>query len=440
MIDTSARLPVGRPGTGSGAWDKSTRTLIWIVLLGGIALSPLSDFLSVYALKGQVSGDVGARYSLFLRSVTVAALIASMLLGGRVRLSSWRLCCLAMVTAFMSCVSLTFDDMTGQEFAEELIAIAKVFSLFVYIAAMVQLKDRQLEKVEAVMRMALLVYALAIIAGAVFSIDMFRSYRGDTQIRAGYKGIIYAQNEASALLLTGLALAYLRVLREGWKAKSVIFVATLIAAAFLLGTKGAIVAALGVIAVYSYAKYGALKASVRLAPAVVLVFVAAVTVYFVSPSVRQAVDLSVQYFSYQSDRADGNKIATVLMSSRNVKFANVWNELSSRNFLPLLIGGYPTVRYPIEMDGPDLILIMGIPVFLLYLRRLFRLYVRRGDGSVAKYGRYFFFLLLLIACSAGHVLTSAIVAPYLAVIAEIVRRRSGDERRPIAGRRSKELK
>lgn len=406
--------------------------MIWLVLFVGIALSPLADFLSVYALRGQVGSDMGARYSLFLRGAMVAGLIAAMLLCARVRLSNWRIFLLALAAVIMSCSSLAFDGMTSGEFLEEVISIAKIFSLFVYVAAFFELKDDQLGKVEALMRVTLMVYALAIVAGAAFSIDIFRSYRGETQIRAGYKGIIYAQNEASALLLSGLALAYIHVLRNGWCARSLGLVVTLFAAAFLVGTKGALVAGFGIIAVYCYARHGVVKASLRLGVVVAVMLVVAVAVYFFVPSVHQAVDLSIQYFSYQSEHAGSDKVATVLMSGRNVKFSNVLDELAIRDFLPLLTGGYPTVRYPIEMDGPDLTLIMGIPVFCLYVQDLFRLYVRPGNGHISRYGKYFFVLLLVIACSAGHVLTSAIVAPYLAVIADLVRRWSSEERRAIA--------
>ncbi|WP_321905423.1 O-antigen ligase family protein [Paraburkholderia tropica] len=411
----------------TSAWDNSSRTAIWLTLLVGITLSPLADFMSVYALKGQVGGDIAARYSLFVRGGLVAGLIVAMLFSGRVRLANWRICLLALVVVIMSCCAFAFDEMTSREFVEEVIVIAKVFSFFVYVAALSQLKDAQLEKVEALLLATLLVYTLAIVAGAVFSIDIFRSYRGETQIRAGYKGIIYAQNEASALLLSGLGLAFLHIVQHGWSGRRMVLVATFFVAAFLLGTKGALISSFGVIAAYSFAQYGVLKASVRLAVVVALMVVLAIAIYFLMPSVRQAVDLSIQYFSYQSDHAGGDKIATVLMSGRNLKFSNVWEDLSSRGFLPLLIGGYPTVRYPIEMDGPDFMLIMGIPIFCLYMRDLFRLYVRAGEDHVTSYGKYFFVLLLLVSCSAGHVLTSAIVAPYLATIADIVRRRSAGE-------------
>lgn len=420
MIDSAILMRESR--AGANAWARSSRAMIWLVLIIGIALSPLADFLSIYKLNGQVGGDMGARYSLFVRGAMVAGLIAVMLSSGRVRISNWRICLLALLSVVMSCVSLVVDEMTVGEFVEEAIVIAKVFSLFVYFAAFSELKDAQLEKVEALMRVTLVVYALAILAGAIFSIDIFRSYRGDTQIRAGYKGIIYAQNEASALLLSGLALAYFHIVRNGWNAKRIAFVAMLITASSLLGTKSALVASFGVIAAYSYARYGAVKASVRLAVVVAAMLVMAFVVYCFVPSVQQALDLSIQYFSYQSDHAGGGRIATVLMSGRNVKFSNVWDDLASRDFLPLLTGGYPSVRYLIEMDGPDLALIMGIPIFCLYVLDVCKLYVRPGKGQVALYGKYFFVLLMIIACSAGHVLTSAIVAPYLAVIAVLIRR------------------
>ncbi|MFP3594975.1 hypothetical protein, partial [Chryseobacterium sp. SIMBA_038] len=80
------------------------------------------------------------------------------------------------------------------------------------------------------------------------------------------------------------------------------------------------------------------KATARLAVVIALMPAIAVAVYYLMPSVRQAVDLSVQYFSYQSDHAAGEKVVTVLMSGRNLKFSNVWDELESRAFLPLLTG------------------------------------------------------------------------------------------------------
>ncbi|WP_255631418.1 O-antigen ligase family protein [Caballeronia sp. dw_19] len=411
----------GSPGMGDGT-VYFTRPLVWGLLVAGFALSPLGDFLSVFALKGGVGGDFGARYSLFLRGIVLVGLLAMMSFRGRVQLSSLRIMLLVVVAVGASSISYALAGMTSGEYVEEVIAILKVFSFFVYVAALSGLSDRQLAKLEPVVRAALIIYALSIVAGATFSIDMFRSYRGDTQIRAGYKGIIYAQNETSALMMIGLSYAYLRILHRGWTFLDAIFVGLLLVASMLVGTKGAMVGALGVICAYFYARYGILKATLRAASVAMLLIGTAIVVYVSVPAVQQAVDLSLNYFAYQRDRTTDDQLLTIVMSGRNVKLANVWSELSRQDYVALLTGGYPTVRYPIEIDGPDLVLALGFPVFSLYLFDLGRTFIHRRGGSVVRFGKLFFVVLMVIACTAGHVLVSAIVGPFLAVIAVLVNR------------------
>lgn len=401
------------------------KPLVWFLLVAGFALSPIGDFLSVYALKGSVGGDFSARYSLILRGVVVGGIFICMSLRGTVTYSTVRILFLVTVAIGASTISYGFAQMTPGEYVEEVIAILKVFSFFVYVAALSGLSDRQLAIVERVVRAVLLIYALAIIAGAIFSIEMFHSYRGDIQIRAGYKGIVYAQNETSALMMVALAYAYLRVLRIGWTIVDAMFIGTLLIASSLVGTKGAVVGALGVIFAFYYARYGVLKATLRAASLVVLLTVIAVLIYLSVPAVQKAVDLSVDYFQYHRDHASSDGLLTILMSGRNVKFANVWSELARENYVALLTGGYPTVRYPIEIDGPDLLLALGFPVFLIYFYDLRRNLVCRRRGSIARFGRLFFVVLILIAFTAGHVLVSAIVAPYIALVAVIVKRSAG---------------
>ena len=67
-------------------------------------------------------------------------------------------------------------------------------------------------------------------------------------------------------------------------------------------------------------------------------------------------------------------------------------------------------------------LALGFPVFCLYLYDLGRQFIHRSSSPVVRFGKLFFFVLIIIAFTAGHVLTSAIVAPFLAVIAVVVKR------------------
>ncbi|QIN60056.1 hypothetical protein SBC1_00280 [Caballeronia sp. SBC1] len=152
------------------------------------------------------------------------------------------------------------------------------------------------------------------------------------------------------------------------------------------------------------------------------------------PAIQQAADLSLQYFADQQGRVADDQMLTTVMSGRNIKFANVWSDLAQQNYVALLTGGYPTVRYAIEIDGPDLLLALGLPVFSFYLYDLSRTFISRRRGPLARFEKLFFVVVMIIACTAGHVLVSAIAAPYLAVIAVLVRRTAVLSNSPFSNR------
>lgn len=397
---------------------RCSATIIWLLFVVGIALSPLSDFLSIRAAQG--GGE--AFVSLLVRGGVVAGSIAALLLRGRIRQSNVYIAILATVSLTAAMFAYAQGEMTGAELGKQVIFIFKVFSFFVCHAALSKIGDRWLEMLEPLVIAVLITYAMAIIAGAGFSIDMFRSYQADTQIRSGYKGIVYAQNEASALLIVGLAYGYLRVIRFGWVSSHIVLIGSMLCASMLLGTKGAMVGAFGVICAYLYARHSVTKATVRALIVVAMLATMAISAYFVMPSIHQAVDLTFRYFSYHHDHADGNGLLTIFLSGRNVKFANVWHELSRQDYLSLWTGGYPVVRYQVEIDAPDLMLALGTPVFLLYMWAYGSRFIYRGKASVTRFGKLFFVVLMALACTAGHVLVSALTSPYLAIVAVLVDR------------------
>jgi O-antigen ligase like membrane protein len=396
--------------------------MVYLLFAAGIALSPLGDFLSVRGNSGSNGGD--ARYSLILRGAVIAGLIVAMLLSGRVRSSNWRSAFLAALAVVVSSVAYAAGAMSGKEYIEQTIFVLKVFSFFVYFAALTGLTDRQLARLEPLVRLALLVYSAAIVVGAVLSIDMFRSYAadGDIQIRSGYKGIVYAQNEASALMIVGIACGYSRVLRRGWRVMDAIFLTSMLVASTLVGTKAAAGGALVVTIAYFYARYSVLGATLRAAIAVAVLAALAFVAYLAIPGVAAAVDLTIRYFTYHYDNAGGDGVLTILLSGRNIKFAEVWREIGRQDYAALLTGGYPVVRYLVEIDGPDLMLSLGLPIFVFYLKALGNAFVVTGRQPLARFGKTFFVILLIVACTAGHVLNSAVISPYLAIIAVIVRR------------------
>src|ERR1700760_3949583 len=156
--------------------DRATlRSAVLIrVLFGfGIALSPLGDYLSVRESGGET------RVSLMLRGAVLAALLVSMLLSARVQAANWRTVLLALVALAASSAACLAGEMTSVEYGQQVVFLLKVFSFFVYLAALALLDERQLAWVERWVGLALALYAVAILAGAALSIDIFRSYQGD---------------------------------------------------------------------------------------------------------------------------------------------------------------------------------------------------------------------------------------------------------------------
>ncbi|MFM0503295.1 O-antigen ligase family protein [Paraburkholderia caffeinilytica] len=363
----------------------------------------------------------------------VAGLLLVLLASGRLRLSSWRTALLAVIAMLAAAVTYTFGDMSGAEFAQQVVFILKVFSFFVCFAVLSGMSDRQLEGLEPIVRFTLLAYALSIVAGAAFSIDMFRSYWADTQIRSGYKGIVYAQNEASALMIVGLGYGLLSVLKSGWSIRNGMLIGSIVLASSLVGTKAAMAGAVVVTCSYFYSRHRVPQATARALGVVGTLAGIAVVAYLAMPSVRSAVALSLQYFMYQHDQTGGTGLLTLILSGRDVKFANVWDDVAKEGYVALLTGGYPVVRYLVEIDVPDLVLAMGLPVCVLYLRGMGKAFIYGGTGTAPRFGKWFFIVLMATACTAGHVLVSAIISPYLAMIAVLLKR-AADEHRASRGK------
>jgi hypothetical protein len=418
MINQLTYPSAGRPVSLSDVGSRLSGTFVWLLFVFGTALSPVSDFMSVRALHDGSEG----RFSLIIRGGMIAGLLVVLLLRGRVLRSNYLIALLAGFAVAVLSAVYALGQLTTSEFANQIIFIFKSFSFFVCYAALSGMSDRRLAKLEGLVKIVLIIYAVSMIAGAVFSIEMFRSYQAATQIRSGYKGIVYAQNEASALVIVGLAYGYVNVLRNGWRFINIVLVGSLLGASLLIGTKGGAGGALAVACAYLYARHSFLKATMRAVIVVLVLAGVAWTAYMTAPSVRQAFDLSAQYFIYHHDHADGDGLLTIALSGRNVKFANVWDGLADQNYLALLIGGYPVIRYAVEIDAPDLVLVLGLPIFLLYITLFAKRFISGKRSRTVRFSRLFFFVLMAVACTAGHVLTSALISPYLALVAVIVHR------------------
>ena len=403
---------------------KMAAAIAWGGLVVGLGLSPFADFLSVYAAKGAgVQHGVDARISLVLRGMMTISLIVCLIYGSRTSIGGLRQ---TAAFAFVVCATIgsyAFGMLVAREVFEQVVFALKVFTFFVYPAAMMMLTNRRLDQVQSVAFATLMAYGLSIIIGASLSIELFRSYQADVQIRSGYKGIIYAQNEAAALVVTATAFGYLHALLRGWTWRSMSLVGCMIVASSLTGTKGAMLGVIGVTCVYFFARFNAIKASWYAGLVLTALAIAAISAYFFVPAVNQAVELSLRYFEYRSGHTDDDVLLTLLLSGRNLKLANVWTDVQANDYIALLTGGHPVVRYMVELDAFDPLLAFGVPIFAIYTLALSRTFIRRGAHQRVNRFAYLFFVVLIgMACTAGHVLGSAVVSPYLALIAVAIRR------------------
>jgi hypothetical protein len=394
---------------------------MWTILVMAFCLTPVADFLTVKAASGS---EAGARYSLFFRGLLLGALLFTSFFFGKIKLKSCVTALLAIIPICAATVMVLLGQMTVSEFGEQVIFVSKIFTFFVYAAAIACVNDQKLLKLEKIMLAGLMVYASCIIIGAIFSIEIFRSYQANTQIRSGYKGLVFAQNEASALMVAGLGYTYLNLLQKGWRFFTVVPILALIFASLLIGTKAAAIGAIAVMCAYFFARYSMVGAAARTGSAVAVLLGIAIVAFFTVPAIRDAATLSQSYFQYHYERATDNAILTILLSGRNQKLAQVWSDIAHSNYSFAFTGGYPITRYFVEIDIPDLVFCLGLPVFSVYFFKLFREFSFPSSSKVARYGRLFFFVLLALACTAGHTLNSAVTSPYLAFIAVLIRRRS----------------
>lgn len=399
------------------------RQSIYRVLCVGISLGPVADFLSVWA-GGGVAG-AGARVSLLLRAAVTVALFGLLLSRGRLSREGLRLACAALYCVVVAAWLWADSVYAAGALFEQMVFVVKVFSVFVYGAAMATLDPREFRVVGVLGGVTLAVYAAAILAGAGLSIDMFRSYQADVQIRSGYKGIFVAQNEVSALMAVALATAYLLVLRGGWSAYRAAFVGVVVLASMCVGTK----AAIGNVALMTLAYLVAQRGwhgAVLPALAILLVGLAVMfSAYGLVPSVREAADVTLAYFTDRYQPGNADSVVGMVASGRNVKLLEVWQTLAQSTWLPLLVGGYPAASYLVEMDFPDLAIVLGLPVLTIYLVAWCAPFLTRTIPVTHRhdlYGRLVLVILLLLANLAGHVLASGGVALYLALLGQTLRR------------------
>jgi hypothetical protein len=242
---------------------------------------------------------------------------------------------------------------------------------------------------------------IAIVIGALYKIDLFSSYGS---YRFGYKGLIYAVNEASVFCV--IALLYSLYVLHNKKRISLLL--TVVAASFLLGTKSGYLFTILILAAYLLMQQK--NAIVRILTLILLLFLG------ISLSQINIMAFLSNYrifdwfaFSYQK-----SGLWTMLLSGRDVfiqeRFYPLVNQWGLENWL---FGGTNIAKNAIEMDFHDLLLFFGLVGGCIYFIAYFIMMLSKHN---VKYSLFVIILYFMIAALAGHFFYSAVNAVYLSIL------------------------
>lgn len=388
--------------------------IIGIMYLLLLFTSPIADFLTVYVNNG---GSSGIRFSLFVRAVTLAVLLLYIILFMNTSLLgilSLILITLSLASLFYQSVHLYSSNVSPAHILESIIVYSKIFLFFMVLGFLKHFFSSKkfpqiiLKSVDIIF----LVYALSIISGVVFGLDMFNVYDSG---RFGSKGIIDSPNETTAVMLTATMWYILRI-RAG--EKSPLYLILMFVSCVFLGTKGALIGFLLLMNFAFIALYGLRVAFMLGSLMFIMLTIVLVVSYYSFETVQVILDSSYKYFEWQFYHNSNSNILSLLLANRDDKVIELFNLMFTQSPQSIFLGGHPIGQYSAEMELIDLTAILGAPGALIYLY----LWVKsinprsvKGKTFISAMLLYFTIVWIIIAALAGHMFISAVAAPLLAI-------------------------
>ncbi|WP_303412874.1 hypothetical protein [Pontibacter sp. BT731] len=238
--------------------------------------------------------------------------------------------------------------------------------------------------------------------GALFQIDLLRSYPGEGGFRFGYIGFIPAVNEATLFYLIAICLSYYRRYILGISSKKFYII---IAASLLLGTKAIYLIIISLLLLH-FLRTSSFKIKVMVLSTIIITVIAVKT--YLSTEDAQ---IRFEYF-YQIANKRG--LLTMLLSGRDLLLQeHFYANIDHWGIMNFIVGGQDQLRYLVEMDFVDLFLLFGALGSIIYISLFF------SSLFTFKKNRYFnlYFILIyfFIAGLGGHFFASALNALYLAI-------------------------
>lgn len=240
---------------------------------------------------------------------------------------------------------------------------------------------------------------LFILAGFIFSIQLFSSYnpQGDITVdaRFGYKGLIYGTNEIAGIYILGIAYFYRENFKYGNDKKWKLMLTCL--AALLTGTKATLIG-LAILTPYYFIKY-------RVKTFILLLIPFFLTLIYLTTKHWEY--LKEKYLSFNMHTFESLDLITFLMSGRNLYVVKNLNYIKTDwTFVNYITGD--AFLYS-ETDLLDLFFFfgMGCTLYLFIYVKVFFIKDKSRDNM------FNFILLMAIAFTAGHIIQSAVVPIFL---------------------------
>lgn len=277
----------------------------------------------------------------------------------------------------------------------DLIIISNFIKYLFPIVLFWSLKNNDSEKTFKIYEWLLVFNSILIVAGFVFEINIFNTYRGS---RFGYNGLLVTSATSTYFYIIALAYLYFKHKKRIFKAWLTYLI---IISMVLLGTKSVFLAFVFFLGVFIVSNYSKKIAFIGISLLIVFCFTVFLNVFF-----------GDNFFGRITTEKG---VLTSLLSYRNELFFNrtlpYINE--NWNFVNYLIGGINNISTRSQMGFIDIFYFFGIIGGFYYLFLYCKsFYCIKLDKSISIY----FFFILFVAFFSGNFFLNASIPIYMVIL------------------------
>lgn len=342
------------------------------------------------------------KLSSYSKGVVLVVLMLLYLIFSRNRSILLFVIVIGIVSFYFSCCYVDFYSATYW-----LAWFAKISFGFVLFIFLKDFGGKRFNIVVNTIRIVIIAQLAFVIIGAVTQYDLFLTYGHN---RFGYKGLFYAQNEATFFYVIVGIFEFFRWQKDKRKIDFVLLIGILIASILLGAKAGLIFVGSALLYFIFFIKFNNKYFIITSLGIVLIIF--SIALFYLG------------YFDFFIDGVNTKGWLYMITSKRNELVGRLPDYLDNWEILNYLFGGRNSVFYFVEMDVIDMFLfggIIGSMVFYIVLFKTLFKFSRKNKLGWFLVSQYF-----LIGGLAGHVFASGINAIYLAILCYCLQRNNNE--------------